>query len=316
MSEQENTPAERLPETQVVERIYDIESSYAKKITVITLFAFIVAILFNFPLEKNILTFVENQISKNRKCPLAYQKLELGYFLPKLVLKDVTVPGQCFNKVGTNLNFDQVMVRLSMPSFWPIGVKTKIEAYNDGAKINIFPRLALGGHAIQIEDTHLEGSFLSSFTPFPNLFRGRVSIQGNFDLKGQKLDTGNLLITSDNFIIPAQMIMGINLSQIAFKKLEFAGTYTKKAFHLKAVRLGDASSPIQGEFTGKIHPSMQNFNFSRLDLEGRVKFSSAFLNEVGLLRIMLNGKKKKDGYYYIKLGGTLAVPKPTFIDPT
>lgn len=316
MTGQDQSPPERLPEGEAVEQIYDIERSYAKKITVITLLAFIAAILFNFPLEKNILTLIENQIAKNRRCPISYQNLELGYFLPKVVMEEATIPGQCFNKVGTNLNFDRVMVRLSMPSFWPIGIKTKVEAETQGAKINIFPRLAIGGHAIQIEDTVLEGPFLSSFTPYPNLFRGEVKVQGHFELKGQSLDSGNLRLSSNNFVVPPQNIMGINLSQIPFKLLEFAGTYTKKAFHLKAFRLGDSSSPIQGEFTGKIYPSMRNMNFSRLDLEGRVKFSSAFLNQVGLLRIMLNGKKKKDGFYYLKLGGTLALPKPTFIDPT
>lgn len=315
MSDHSNSAPDRIPETQVVEKVYDIETSYSKKIIVITLAAFIGAILFNFPLEKNIITLIENQIAKNRRCPLSYQKIELGYFLPKMVLSDVTIPGQCFNKAGTNLNFDKVLLRVSMPSFWPVGIKTKLEAKTNGAAINIFPRLALGGHAIQIEDTELEGPFLSQFTPYPNLFRGSVKVQGHFELAGQNLDSGNLRLISNDFIIPAQMIMGINLSRLAFKELEFAGTYTKKAFHLKAFRLGDDNSPIKGEFTGKIYPSMQNINFSRLALQGRVKFSDAFLNEVGLLRIMLNGKKQKEGYYYLKIDGTLALPKPTFIDP-
>jgi type II secretion system protein N len=306
---------ERIPEAQAVDQVYEIEKSYAKKVTLITLLAFVVAILFNFPLEKNIITLVEGQLAKNRRCPLAYQKLEMGYFLPKLIFSDLTVPGQCFNKAGTNINFDEALVKLSFPSFWPVGIKTKIEARAQGARINVFPRIAIGGHAIQIEDTYLEGPFLSKFTPFPNLFRGKVKVQGNFELKGNKVTDGHLRLDSDDFVIPAQTISGINLSSLPLKKLEFAGTYTKKTFHLKAMRLGTSASPIQGEFTGKITPNMRNMNFSRLDLEGKVRFSDAFLNEISLLRIMLNGKKQKGGFYYIRLTGTLAVPKPTFIDP-
>lgn len=318
MSETHNdSPAkERIPEGQAVPQVYDIEKSFTKKIIIFTLAAFLIAVLFNFPLEKNIITAIENQIAKNRRCPISYQKIELGYFLPKVILKDATIPGQCFNKVGTNLNFDEILFRISMPSFWPIGIKTKLEAHQDGARINIFPRLAIGGNAIQIEDTVLEGPFLSSFTSFPNLLKGHIAVQGNFELKGQTVSSGHLKIDSKDLVIPPQTLMGINLSSLPFKKLEVAGTYTKKSFHLKAFRIGDNNSPIAAEFTGKITPSPHNFNFSRLDLEGRVRFSDAFLNEVGLLRIMLNGKKQKEGYYYIRLQGTLGVPKPTFIDPT
>lgn len=310
-----NTPQDRIPESQAVPHVYDMESSYAKKITLITLLAFVVAILFNFPLEKNIITLVEGEIAKNRRCPLSYQKIEMGYFLPKLIFTDITVPGQCFNKVGTNLNFDEALLKVSFPSFWPLGIKTKIEAQTQGARINIFPRLAFGGNAVQIEDTVLEGPFLSQFTPYPNFFRGKVKVQGNFEFKGKAISDGHLRLDSNDFIIPAQMIAGINLSSIPLKKLEFAGTYTKKSFHIKAMRLGNNDAPIQAEFSGKITPNARNFNFSRLDLEGRVRLSSAFLNEVGLLRLMLNGKKTKDGFYYLRLKGTMAAPQPTFIDP-
>lgn len=310
-----NRPTERIPEAQAVPQVYDIEKSYAKKITLITVLAFVAAILFNFPLEKNIITFVEGQLAKNRRCPVSYQKIEMGYFLPKLIFTELTVPGQCFNKAGANLNFDEALVKLSFPSFWPVGMKLKVEARSEGARINVFPRVAIGGHAVQIEDTYLEGPFISKISNSPVRLRGRVKVQGNFEFKGNTITDGHLRLDSDDFVIPAQVIAGINLSSLPLKKLEFAGTYTKKTFHLKAMRLGNSDSPLQGEFTGKITPNMRNMNFSRLDLEGRIRFSDAFLNQVGLLRIMLNGKNQKNGFYYLRLQGTLAVPKPTFIDP-
>lgn len=313
---QVEAPKDRIPEAQAVDQIYNIEKTFSKRVVVITIAAFVLAILFNFPLEKNIITAIENQLAKNRQCPISYQKIELGYFLPKVILKEVTIPGKCFNKNGMNLSFDQILLRVSMPSFWPIGIKTKMEAYQEGAHINVFPRLAFGGNAIQIEDTVIQGPFLSSFTPFPNLLKGNIAIQGNFEMKGQTLTSGHIKIDSNDLFIPPQNLMGMSLSSLPLKKLELAGTYTKKTFHLKAFRIGDSNSPISAEFTGKIMPSLQNFNFSRLDLEGRVRFSDAFLNQVGLLRIMLNGKKQKEGFYYMRLQGTLSMPKPTFIDPT
>lgn len=308
-----NSP--RIPETQTSPKVYDVEKSFISKVVLASIGAFFLAILFNFPLEKNIIAIIEKQISKVRSCPLQYNGIELGYFLPKVIFKDVTIPGRCFQNPKASINVDQLVARVSVPSFWPIGVKAKVTALGDDLRLNIFPRLAIGGNAVQVEDTRIKGNFISHFLPIPLNINGNIDIQGNFEFKGKNIDTANFLLKSADLSLPAQSVKSFPLPTLNFRKLEIAGTQTKKKVHLKALRLGDANAPITAEFRGNIALNQSNMNFSQLNLQGKVKFSPEFLNNLSLLKLLLNGKKQKDGYYFLQISGTLARPAHRFVDP-
>jgi type II secretion system protein N len=168
---------------------------------------------------------------------------------------------------------------------------------------------------VQIEDTVVKGSFINKFLPLPNLLKGDIRIQANADLNGKQIETGNIRLNSKNLLIPSQSLAGFTLPTIALRKLDLAGTITKKKLHIKAIRIGDSNSGLQAEFKGTIVLSAQNISFSGLNLQGKFRIDDSILNSVGLLRIMLNGKKKKDNFYFLRLKGSLARPKPEFIDP-
>lgn len=305
----------RIPEAQSSPIIYQTNKTFITKIVLGSFGAFLLAILLNFPLEKNLLTIIEKQISKVRGCPLQYNSLSLGYFLPKLIFKDVTVPGTCFQKPGMNINLDSLVARVSMPSFWPIGVKAKVTALGEDIRFNAFPRLAIGGNAVQIEDSQIQGSFISNFLPIPLNINGNIDLQGNFEFSGQNVSSANFLLKSNDLSLPAQSVMSFPLPSLNFRKLEIAGTQTKKKVHIKAIRLGDNNAPITAEFKGTITLNQQNPSFSQLDLQGKVKFSPDFLNSLSLLKLLLNGKAQKDGFYFLQLSGSLNRPSHRFVDP-
>ncbi len=303
----------RLPEDRAVDEIYASNTTFIVKIVAAVVIAFLLAFLFNFPLGKNIKNYVEGAIAKNRACPLTYDELTVGFFLPKLSFLNLNVPGRCFQKPGQNLKFSEANVRISMPSIWPLGIKLKIEARGDGLRINAFPRLSVTGTDIQIEDSYIQGRFLRSFLPV-NL-QGDIKIQGNGKLEGKKITQGSLKIESENLYVPAQSIMGFNLIPLPLKAFQLAGTYINKTFNIKALRIGEQMAPLHAEFRGTMKPNNSNLNLSPLSLDGRVKFTDQFLNEISLLRILLNGKPNRESYYYLRLDGTLGAAKPTFVDP-
>lgn len=309
-------PVQRIPEGQTSPVVYQGSNSFFAKIGIASFAAFVLAILFNFPLEKNILTVVEGQLAKNRACPLQYSGISLGYFLPKIIFDDVVVPGSCFKNPSASINLDSLVARISMPSFWPVGIKAKVTAMSDDLQLNIFPRLAIGGHAVQVEDTRIKGNFISKLLPMKVNINGNMDIQGHFEFKGQNIESGNFLLKSEDFSLPAQSIGGIPLPTLNFRKLELAGTQTKKKIHFKAIRLGSRNSPLIAEFKGSITLNAGNINYSTLDLEGKVKFSDELLNEISLIRLLLNGKKQKDGFYFLQLTGSLMRPIHRFVDPS
>lgn len=311
----ENGHKTRIPETDVVDEVYVMDKKTISFIVILTLAALFVATILNFPFSGGIKPIIAKQINKNRACPISYQSLDIGYFLPKVILDHPTISGRCFKAPGKNISFDEAYFQITMPSFWPIGIKTKLYAKSEDAILNIFPRIALGGHSIQVEDTVLKGSLINNFSPFPNLLKGDIQVQGNFDIQGKQIETGNFRLKSKNLLIPPQNISGFALPAIALRVLDFAGTITKKKMYVKALRLGDSKSAFQAEFKGDIALSLRNISFSTLNLQGKFRIDDSVLNTIGLLRIMLNGKKKKDNFYFLQLKGTMARPQPVFVDP-
>jgi type II secretion system protein N len=305
----------RIPEDRAIEEVYDNKKTFPLLLVALALGAFLLALLFNFPLERNITVFIEGQIAKNRSCPLSYSSMELGFFLPKLTFKDLTIPAKCYKQRQGSLKLDQAQVRLSMPTLWPLGVKLKVEGVGKGVKLNIFPRVAFGGTTVQIEDTQITGELLSQIYPGTNFLQGSIDIQGHGEIENQKIVKGSIKASSKNLFIPAQTIMAFNLIAMPLNKFELAGSYVNKSFNIKALRLGEALAPLHAEFRGTIKPNQRNMRLSTLGLDGRIKFSEKLLQEVGLIRLFLNGKPKKENYYYMKLDGTLALPKPTIVDP-
>ncbi len=311
----------RIPETKVVDEVYVFNKKTITLLMVTILCAFAGALLLNFPFSGGIKPMIAEKIDKNRACPISYQSLDIGYFLPKVILDHPTVAGRCFGSPGKNISFDEAILKITMPSFWPIGIKTKFHAKSKDALVNIFPRIAIGGHSVQVENTSIKGSFLNQFLPFSNLLKGDIKVQGNFDfndiqsIQRKQVERGNFRLSSKNLLIPSQDISGFSIPMMALRTLDFAGTITKKKVHIKALRLGDSKSKIQAEFKGSIILSLRNINSSTLNLEGKLRIDDSILNSIGLLRIMLNGKKKKDGFYFLQLKGSFAAPQPIFVDP-
>lgn len=241
--------------------------------------------------------------------------MQLSLFLPGLSLKDLTIPGRCFQSPRKSLQFNSAEFNISFPSFWPIGFKTKFEAKYEDTLINIFPRFTLSGHSIQIASTTITPALINQLTPTPNMINGDFKVEGNVELQSSRLDSAHLLIKSNNFLMPAQNISGILIPALKLKKFELAANIIKNKMQVKALRIGTSTSNLQGEFKGTIDLAQSNIAFSRINLQGKIKISKEIQEALPIIRLLLNGKKKKDGFYYITLGGTLSAPAPKIVDP-
>ena len=276
---------------------------------------FILTLMIELPVGKGIQTFLEDKVLKSRRCPLDYSNLELSYFFPGVTLEELKVSGRCFNKPKQTLEFEKAKFGVSFPSFWPIGIKTKLEAFYKTTQINVFPRFTISGHSIQISNTKITSDFIDQLTPNPGMLSADFDVQGNFELKANKLDSGHLLIKSNNFILPAQSISGIKIPSLPLKNFELAANIAQSKAQIKALRIGNKSSNLEAQFNGSIDLIRSNLLFSKLNLQGKFRVSRDIQEALPLLRLLLNGKKQKEGYYYLNIGGSLAAPAPQIVDP-
>ena len=276
---------------------------------------FVLTLMWNLPVTSGAQTLLEEKVLKTRQCSLIYKDLELSLFLPGLSLSELTVPGRCFGNPKSALHFNNADFGITFPSFWPIGVKTKFNANFEDTKINVFPRLTISGHSIQIANSKITTKFINQFTPTPNMINGDFDIKGNVEIIGQNIDSAHLLIDSNNLFIPGQSISGIMIPALPLKKFELATNIVKNQAKIKALRIGTPDSTLQGEFKGTINLSKSNIAFSKIDLQGKIRISKEIQEALPLIRLLLNGKNKKDGFYFITLGGTLGAPQPKIVDP-
>lgn len=310
------TENHKIHENEVHFSIYFLDKKNIIKIFGYCFLVFTLAITFYLPVEKNIINFVEKQISNFKTCPIQYSEIGLEYFLPKVILSNVSVPSKCLNNNGKDLDLDKVIARISVPSIWPFGIKSKVSIKAEGANINLFPRVSFNQYDFQIEDTFITGRFLTKLLDIPLRINGDISVQANAEMKGRKFLFPGLSLKSNNLAIPSQDIKGFVLPTLDFKKLEIAAIQTRKSINIKAIHLGNVESPINAQFKGEIIPNMKNIKASQIKLEGKIKFSETLLENFSLLKIPLMGKKKKDGYYFIKINGSLSNPRHQFIDPS
>ena len=74
--------------------------------------------------------------------------------------------------------------------------------------------------------------------------------------------------------------------------------------------MGDTDSPLRANFKGKIDLQDGNTSMSPLDLSGEIAFSENFRQALPLIDMMFQSFNQKDGFYQVRLGGTLGSPKP------
>lgn len=303
-----------LEENEAPIEIYESNFTFKLKLILFTTLAFVVTLFLMLPLEDNINQILQTRLKKNRACPIDYKKADISFFLPSVSLIKPSISGRCFGKRdGSSIPLEKMTVKITIPSFWPPGIKAHVLIKEKTSTVNIYPKLTLLGHDIRLTKTKLSGEFISSFTKFPNLLTGQLNVDAHFKIEGTKVVDGQFKATSKNLRIPAQTLMGFNLIDLYLKRLQLAGTMKGNTVNLQALKIGQSDSPLQSEFKGKINLVTKNMNFSKLDLDGKVRLGDDLLENLSLLKILLQGKKKVKGFYPLKVTGTFASPKPVFL---
>jgi type II secretion system protein N len=308
------TPVD-IAENEAPDVIYESRFSFKFKLFTITFVVFILTLFYTLSLKSTLSVVLEKQLKNNSRCPIDYQDIKLGFFLPSISLDKPKISGRCFGRGRSDVPLDLATVKVLMPSLWPPGIKTHIQLKKGKSTINIYPKLSPFGHDVRITKTKIDGAFLSSMSAYPNLLTGQITLEANVKIEKNTIVKGDIKAESNNLNIPSQTIAGFNLMNLNLNTLQMAGSITRNKFKLKALKVGSSSAPIEAQFLGSIDLAKSNIRYSKLALNGKVRFSDEFLENVSILSLFISGKKREGNFYPISIGGTLAVPKPQFLSP-
>jgi hypothetical protein len=186
----------------------------------------------------------------------------------------------------------------------------KLDTQYNGQPLELYYVIGPSGQTIRMIDQRL---VLSRFE----------SLMGNFKLGGsvvvdalvqmnlqQKLTALDIKAKSEDFRIPAQTVMQtFNLPNLMVRKF-YLETNSESFPQLKVTSLvlGDPDSPVRMNMKGTVSIK-EPTESSPLNLTGELAFSEQFKQNFPVTFIVNENYTVKDGFYQVRLGGTLGAPQ-------
>ncbi len=293
-----------------------IKKPLPKKIFII-LSLFAVAFFINYPFQKKLEEFVGQQLRTIPGCPIRFENLQLELFFPKIILTKPEIPGSCLNRPRA-IKLDEIMIILNGVSFSPLGPTSKVVLSLDKEKIELGQSWSLSEQVIKIYPSTLSLKTLSdNFIDMTKLL-GSAQIEGELTIQKSQLTKLDFMLNSKNIKIPPQNIMSFSLpSALPVNHLQLkANMHDGNSLEITQFIIGDAKSPIRASISGDIKLNQRNMPLSTLDLKTELSLADDFFKKIpgmSLLQFFLSGFEKKDGFYNIKIKGSLAKPLPSAI---
>jgi len=300
----------KVSESELEDQIYEKSKKGKKRFIGFAILLFFVGVLFNYPLKKTVDGILTKSLKPPRNCPYSYKDVSFEFFMPKVIFKDLHLPGSCFNSPKSSLDLETAKVFFRGLSLSPLGLSTKVETNIFGQNLEAFAAVAPKRQKIKIPETTLPASFLTPLLKNNLSLDGNLTIEALTELEKNKLQEGNLLITSRDLILPAQNIQGFDLDALNLKDLNIKATVGKNGqLKIRELKVGNPSAPLFLDLNGRVNLILSNPKFSQLSLDGTLKVSPELIKKMPILNAVLGSLKKKGDSYIIKISGTLGRPR-------
>lgn len=270
---------------------------------------FIVAFLNFFPISN----VIKSQLKKNLAgtgCNPDFDSIRFEWLMPKVIIDDLSLPASCFNKSGESLKFNFLSLNYHLINFSPIGLPFRIDTEIGGRPLSIYYVQGIGEETIRLKDQKLVLSTLAPIIGENLKLQGSITIDLMMTMESGSLKLLNLKAMSKDFKLPAQRIQDFQLPTLNLNEfyLEADGQNLPQ-ISLNKFILGDSNSPIRANLKGKISKSPMGISESPMELVGEIALSENFRAAQPLVEMLLQAFPQNDGFYQVKLNGTVGAPK-------
>lgn len=293
------------------------EITYKSKIKIyvyffLVLFLFFMGFLNFFPIGDTFKSFLKTNL-KGTACNPDFDHIRIEWLLPKVIVSDLVLPASCLGQAGNPLTFRFVNINFNFINFSPLGLPFRIDTEMNAQPLSLYFVQGFGERMLRLKDQPL---VLSRLEP---LMGGKFKIAGNMTVDLNLLMSTNNVIKSLSFKaqskdlqIPSQNLQGFTTPNMKLNDLYIeANSENPPRITVDKMIVGDPESPMRANFRGTIDLQQDALAFSPLNLTGEVAFSENFKQSLPLVDMMFQSFTQKDGFYQIRLGGTLGAPKPS-----
>lgn len=280
---------------------------------IIIIFVLILGFLNYFPVSDKVKSVIKTALQPTG-CNPDFHQIRFEWLLPKIVIDDLSLPASCLGQGATSpLKLAHVSINYQLISFSPFGLPFRIDTEFNGQDLSFYVVQGFGSRLVRLKDQNIA---LPKLTPL---------IGENIKLSGNLIVDLNLLLKNSNeiqnlsfkaqsrdLVIPAQNIQGFTTPHLRLKELVIdAVSEGSNRVNIDRLMIGNTDSPIRANFKGNINLTQNSIAYSPVNLTGEVAFSEGLKQSLPLIDMMFQSFTQKDGFYQIRLGGTLGAIKPS-----
>lgn len=250
---------------------------------------------------------------KGSNCNPDFDNIRIEWLLPKVIVSDLNLPATCFNRTGEPLKFNHLTIHFNFINFSPLGIPFRVDTEMNGQPLSLYLVQGFGQRMLRLKDQTISLPRLETLVDGNFKLAGNLTVDLNLLLNNEnKVQSLNLKAQSKDLQIPSQNIQGFTTPNLPLDELFIeAISDTPPRVNVEKLIIGDPESPVRANFKGNINLQEDALSFSQLNLTGEVAFSQSLKESLPLIDMMFQAFTQKDGFYQIRLGGTLGAPKPS-----
>lgn len=272
---------------------------------------FILAFLSFYPVGDKLKSLMKSQLAATG-CNPDFKSIHMEWLLPKIVVTDLSLPAACLNRQGAPLEFNFLKINWQIINFSPFGIPFRIDTEFSGQPLSVYFVQGIGKQMVRLKDQSLSLSRLQPLMGDTFKVEGNLLVDLNLLMADQNIQSLALKASSKDFQLPSQNIQGFTLQNLKLGDLFLeANSENPPRITVDRLIIGDPDSPIRANFRGTIDLMEGNAAFSPMDLAGEIAFSEGLKQSLPLVDMMFQSFTQKDGFYQVRLGGTLGAPKPS-----
>lgn len=272
-------------------------------------FLFSTAFLNFYPIGDKFKSVLKSTL-KGTACNPDFDQIRVEWLMPKIVVTDLNLPASCLGRTGEALKFNHLTVNFNFINFAPFGIPFKIETEMSGQPLTVYFVQGINNQMIRLKDQNIS---LARIQPLLGEFKigGNIVVDLNLHMINKNIQDLAFKAQSKDFQIPPQSIQGFTTPTLKLNELYLeANSSNGSKITIDKLILGDTDSPMRANFKGRISLQEGAVAMSPLDMAGEVAFNENLKQTLPLIDILFQSFAQRDGFYQVRLGGTLGAPKP------
>jgi hypothetical protein len=248
---------------------------------------------------------------QGRVCNPDFDEIRMEWLFPKIIISDLVIPSSCLDRQGPPLKFTHLTINYQLINFAPFGLPFKIETELGGQPLSLYYVAGLGQQFVRLKDQSINLIRIQPLLGDNFKLAGTVLVDMSMGLSKGLINSLSLKAQSKDLQIPPQNIQGFTTPSLKINDFYLeAESESPPRIQIQKLVLGNTDSPIRANFKGRLTMVEGNFSMSPADLVGEIAFSDQLKKSIPIIDMMFQSFNQKDGFYQVKLGGTMGSLKP------